>query len=269
MRPRDTQAEFIYKIGLWLRPVLDVLDQPAAFDSTARRRRRAQAAQDCEKLEYDLGEFCRTQMGVGNSVEWHDIQGPLLRINSAIRENLDRDPEAVAVWIEREKPALLAGVAAVPIEDSLLTFDTATPYSTYCRLKPLFCVAAMEVVYIDRYLDGSLFYRYLSEVGRAVRVTLVGRPQIKNDPAFMDTSRMFASERGRNHYRLMEETTFHDRLLKIDDKVMLLGGSIRHAGHSSPFTLSTLPNEPASAQRVASVISAATEIFGPSQTSHP
>jgi hypothetical protein len=208
-------------------------------------------------------------MGVGNSVEWQDVQGPLARIHEAVRVHIGLNPSGVETTIEQERPKLLAAIAAVPVSDSAQTFDAATPFSTYCKLKPLFCAAAREVVYTDRYAKDDLFFRYLRDVANHVAVSVVVSPRKKNDAAFMDVSRLYATGRGPTKYRLLEEPTFHDRILKIDDGYWLLGGSIGAAGHKSSMTIATVKEDPTLAQKLQNILMAATELFGPNQTTHP
>lgn len=269
MTGKEQQADFAYKIGLWLRPILDVIQDPNGFDPASIRRRRAQFSQDFEKLADEIHRFCHQELGTHQSVEWHDIQGPLTKINNCVRECLGSNLSKLANVVETERLNLIAVIANVPVADEAGTFDAATPFSTYCKLKPMFCAAAHEVVYVDRYVDASLFFRYLRDVPAGVAVTVVRWSRSAPDAAFLDASRLFATERGPTKYRLLEEGTFHDRLLRIDGRTMLFGGSIRHAGHNSPFTLSTLPGDPATLQRVDSIVSVATELYGPAQTTHP
>lgn len=271
MTDKEQQAEFIYEIGLWLGPVIEVARNPQNYDSTALRTRRARFQKNFETLSDRLNAFCAKVMGVSGSVEWHDIQGPLAHIYNSVRDRLHQPtllPE-LEKSMEQHRHNLLANLAALPAGNSVMTFDANTPYSTYLRLKDLFDTVAAEIVYADRYVDASLFYRYLRRVDPAVKVTVVTWPRVLADNEFLDASRMFATERGSQLYRLLDEPTFHARLLQLDQQVMLLDGSIKHAGHNSPSMITTLPAGAASLQQVQDVVTKAKEVFGPSQTAHP
>jgi hypothetical protein len=92
----------------------------------------------------------------------------------------------------------------------------------------------MRIDIVDRYLDHSFFHRYLYGTVVSPKVTLLTVPQ----PApggrdagryreFLDVSRLYAQERGPDKYTLLTlpPSDFHDRWLRRDDELFLLGGS--------------------------------------------
>jgi hypothetical protein len=56
---KQQQADVIFQIGLVLKPVLDVVQQPERFDTTERARIRAQFHVDHQQLQNALNEFCK------------------------------------------------------------------------------------------------------------------------------------------------------------------------------------------------------------------
>src|SRR4051812_43839750 len=155
MSGKDDQADFIYKIGLWLRPVLDVIEKPTDFDEPEKRRRRAQFAKDHQQLHNSLHDFCHRELGVSGTIEWSDIAGTLGSINSHVQNFLLSDLRRVLAGIEEYRPKALAAIAAVPIASGATTFAANTPFSTYCTLKGMLAKASQELTYLDRYVDES------------------------------------------------------------------------------------------------------------------
>jgi hypothetical protein len=268
MASQDEQAEFIYKIGLWLRPVLDVIEKPTEFDEREKRRRRAQFAKDQQQLHNSLHEFCYKELGVSSTTEWSDIGGALGTINSHVQNFLLSDLPRLAAALDDYRRKLVSAIAAVPVSTGATTFAADTPFSTFCTLKSMMVKASKELTYVDRYVDESLFYRYLADVPTHAMVTVVTNPAAAAKPAFLDVSRLYAKERPTT-YRLLEESRFHDRIAKIDDTWLLLGGSIKDAGHKSPYTVAVEQADAAKLQHLLDIINSAKELFGPSNPVHP
>ena len=125
---------------------------------------------------------------------------------------------------------------------------------------------------VDRYLDATLFYRYLRQIHRGVRVTLVMWPEKKRKPPewkeFLDVSRLYAIERGSKNYRLCTNDNIHDRYLCADDQIYVLGGSIKDAAKNNNFTITKAPSSPEVSQTVAQIVSTSEVIFGANKP-HP
>jgi len=268
MIPRERHAEFLYKFGLYLSPILRVIEEPGTVDPDAIRIIRAQCSRDCDKLRGELQQFCKEVMGIPDSVEHHDVDGPVARVNSHVRQLIATDQDQLKRVLERERAEFFTAMVSIPLREVAGVLEANTPFTTYCLLRPLFDAATQEVIYIDRYLDESLFYRYLKNVPQSVSVSVVGWSNRNFTADFIAVSRLFAAERGPSKYRLLR-ADFHDRYLRIDGKPKVLGTSIKDAGFSSATTLSTPADIPAANQHIDSIVAGAVELFGPTQTTHP
>jgi hypothetical protein len=85
----------------------------------------------------------------------------------------------------------------------------------------------------------------------------------------MGGSKLYAAERGPTGYRLVTDDGFHDRLLRCNDKLFTLGGSIKDLGNGITFTLAKLDSTTENAKRIDDSVLKAVEVFGPSQPHHP
>lgn len=130
---------------------------------------------------------------------------------------------------------------------------------------------------MDRYFDQTLFGRYLVDVPKSASVTLITYPESKcrgladrqRHADFMGISKLYAAERGPTGYRLVTDEGFHDRLLRCNDKLFALGGSIKDLGKDTSFTLAKLDSTAENIKRFDDAISTAVEVFGPRQPQHP
>jgi hypothetical protein len=130
---------------------------------------------------------------------------------------------------------------------------------------------------MDRYFDQTIFSRYFVDSPRDVPITLITWPETtcvstrdkQRYAEFMDISRLFAQERQPSGYRLFTNRNFHDRWLRCDDKLFVLGGSIKDLGNDSKFTISKLDFTPENAAHFDEATRTGTEVFGPTRPCHP
>ncbi len=101
-----------------------------------------------------------------------------------------------------------------------------------------------NLIWVDRYLDVSLFYRYLRDIPQKVKVVLITWPESKRNKTefnnFMDISKLYQKERGKDNYKLVVNNDIHDRWLRVDENIYVLGGSIKDASSGNYFTLSKI-----------------------------
>ena len=143
----------------------------------------------------------------------------------------------------------------------------------FCRVKTLCETCQTKLVYVDRYLDHSIFHRYLWHVPGQVEITLVTWPREKYQnkqryDELIDVSGLYAKERGSEKYRLVVASDFHDRWLQCDDQPFQLGGSLKDAGSNTPFTLSKMDPPAENLQKIKALIASGVEIFGPNKLQH-
>ena len=273
MNRKEQQEELIYKVGLLLRPIEDVIARPDDFDADARARLRAQFHVDHQRLSNELNAYCKSEPGHEYSMESHDIQTPLAHMNNHVRKMLVDRPTELGQLIADKRRELIRAIGAVPTTVDSTIYESSTPFSTYCRLRELCGAVSSTLVFCDRYIAESIFHRYLSIVSPHVQITLLTWPRSKHGNKkpyddFIDVSRLFAQERP-GKYRLLTEPTFHDRLLRCDDQLFHLGGSIKDAGRVSVYTLSKVDATPKNFKRLDDLLALANEVFGPTNTTHP
>ena len=273
MNRKKEQAEFIYKVGLVLQPVLEIVKNPKQFDQIERARVRGKFDVEQQKLLNELNKFCKDEEGVEYRKEMHDIQTPLTTINNVVYKFIDKQPEIMGADIEIHRQRLIEAIAAVPISVSSMVYEANSPFSTYCRIKELCETTKTEFIYVDRYIDQSIFHRYLEQIPIQANITIVTWPRNKhrntrNYDEFIDISRLFSIERT-GKYALMVEPNFHDRWLRSDGNLFHLGGSIKDAASSTVFTVSKVDPTDQNIKVVENLLSTAIELFGPNNTTHP
>jgi len=273
MDRKAKQADLIFQMGLVLKPVLDIIQDPAKYDSDERRHVRACFHVDRDKLHDDIHAFCRSDPGAEYLVEMRDIQEPLNRMNDLVLRSLVEDPSGMAAKLEGLRQDFLKALAEFPVSVDTVIYDAKTPFSAYCRIRSLCETTNTRVQYMDRYLDDTLIPRLLQGIPPSVHVTVVTWPKAKhnntkNYDAFIDISRLYAKERP-TKYRLLTNPLFHDRWLICDDQFYHLGGSVKDAADTCVFTVSRVDSTPANLQKVADLIDNGTELFGPTNPVHP
>lgn len=273
MNRKTEQADFIYKVGLLLQPVLEVVKSPKQFDQSERARIRGKFDVEQQKLLNELNKFCKGEEGIEYRKEMHDIQSPLTTINNVIYKFIDKEPEKLGPDIEIHRQRLIEAIASVPVSISSMVYEANSPFSTYCRIKELCETTTREFVYVDRYVDESVFHRYLAHIPANADITIVTWPRNKHNnkqtyDEFIDVSRLFTKERN-TKYTLLTEPNFHDRWLRSDGKLFHLGGSIKDAASSTVFTVSKVDPSDQNIKVVDNLVSSATELFGPNNRTHP
>lgn len=265
------KGQLIFELGLLLGPVREVIDDPSIFDSNQRATIRARYRVDSDAFRGRVLSFCR-RPGADFDTEFSLVRNELNNLLLAVNANLVNAPDALASSIDHLLPQIIEGIQAIPAEIETTIHETNTPFSTHCRLLDIVSAASGDVTVVDRYLDSSIFYRYLRFAHESVPVTVITREPRSTSAdfnGFLDASRLFAAERGPSTYRLLYEQSFHDRWLKCGSDLYHLGGSVRHAGFQSPFTLSKIDPTDSNFGVFDSVTAAAREIFGPANPNHP
>jgi hypothetical protein len=144
-------------------------------------------------------------------------------------------------------------------------------------VKDICSTAKNQIVWQDRYFTHTTFHRFLSDVPASTSITLVTWPKSKCRGAkderryeeFLDISRLFALERGPSGYRLVTDEDFHSRWLRCDNTLFNLGDSIKELGEGTTFTIGKLDPTPENFKHLDESINRGTELFGPTNTSHP
>lgn len=267
MDRNQKQSQLVYELGLLLSPLIDVADNPQEYDAHERSRRAAKFHVDASAFSGKVSEFASSEPGYLYNNEVHAFRTEFNHIYDLVR--VIQDPAAFSSIIHTYADNIRQKINAFPPQDNALILEAHTPFSTYCRLNDIFQTASHSIILADPYLTRVVFYRYLRDIPLNVKVTLITHPDaITKQPLgteFMDISRLYASERGASNYSLITEPVFHDRTLRIDDRMYNLGGSIKDAGKKSDFTLAKLDPTSENKQRIDSLLIAGKEIFGLTQ----
>lgn len=271
MSRKHQQAEMFFILGQLFGPLLSLAKNPSSFDADEQTRIIARFTHDCTDVETKLQQYSVGEQGHNYFRQLNEICHVLsiLRTRSTGKATW----EIAESHIDQAFKSLLS--IPVPIDSAI--YDAQSPLATYRLVRDMCSTCSNVVTWLDRYFDHTIFHRYLSDAPSSALITLVTYPKskcqgsrdIQRYDEFLDISRMFAQDRGPTGYRLLVEESFHDRLLRCDDKLLSLGGSIKDIAKAASFTISRIDSTPENFQRINDVIAAATELFGTSNTTHP
>lgn len=273
MNRKRQQGDIIFAFGQFIGPVLKIAENPAAFDDDEKARIFARFFHDATAFNNLLSHFClEGEPGHRYQIQFQRVQQQLNLILATGRKHDDPSMLAVA---EEVHGHVLESLLSIPIPLDSSIHEARTPFSTYCFVRDLCATAKAQVTWLDRYFDHTLFHRFLAGIPPSVQTVLVtlpasaarGAADARRVAEFMDLSKMFAAERGPAAYRLLANSNFHDRWLRCDGALFTLGGSIKDL--SRPFTIGRLDSTPDNHKQFDDAIVSATEVFGPTQTTHP
>jgi hypothetical protein len=271
MNRKKQQSDLIFKLGLLLSPLQEIADHPEGHDAHSRARAGAKFFGDARKLESEVHSFTQGEPGHDYRREWRNLTTAFHTLDFGVQEHLD-NPVALMALLKEESAAIIDGILAIPAPTDALILEAHTPFSTYCVVKDLCQTVAERLIWVDRYLDASVFYRYLRDVPINVHVTLLTWPGTKRNAKdfseFMDVSRLYAAERGPDNYTLVVHLDIHDRWLCCDGQIYALGGSVKDASRKSYFTLSKVDPTVENFDKINQLLSTGTEIYGPTQPKH-
>ena len=274
MDRQKEKSELIYKLGLLLCPLQDVVDRPDQHDDASRRRAAAMFNGNLDAFTKAAAAFAVGEPGLVYQTELSAIVGAAFGLRGDLEHKL-HDTETLRGSLDLHRDRIIAAIGSIPVSAVTEIFEAATPFSTYCRIKDICQSATTKLVLVDRYLDASVFYRYLRDVPPGVQVTLVRvPPKNRQSPdylQFIDVSHLYADERGPDGYQLVEQSDkkVHDRWLQCDGLLWQLGPSFKDAGAASRATLTPLIANDENLQVIADVIATGTELFGPGHLTHP
>jgi hypothetical protein len=274
MDRKNEQADLIRKLGAFLAPLEDLVRRPAQFDSQARARVFARVFVEHDAISGAMSRFADGEPGHRYLIQNNQFHGALGVFMGFVYNKNDTDSLKHA--LEKYTPAMQAAILEVPVEGVCGILEAGSPFTAYCRLKDICCATLQTLVWTDRYFDASVFHRYLREVREAATVTLVTLDSAKitstKDRArhseFMDVSRLFATERGPDRYRLIANPDFHDRWMRCDGQLYALGGSVKDAGQKSDFAIGRIDPTAENIKKIEDLVTAGTELFGPANRTH-
>jgi len=170
-----------------------------------------------------------------------------------------------------------AAIRRVPCDDTGVILPAESPLKTYLRLRAVCVGATTRLDLFDPYLSADAFHRYLCDIGDKTSITVVtsekavltprSRRDVQSRDQIVAVSELLALERP-TLYRFYVTSQQHDRHLRADDLILHLGGSVKDASRNDPYTISTLDATQSNHSVLDSLISSATEWFGPNVTTH-
>jgi len=268
MNRKREQAELLFQLGQLVGPIMKVAEDPDSYDSDERKRILARYFHDEPAFVQAFDRFTRGESGHHYRAEMSRVCNQTANFASLVTRS---DEEQLYQHIRDLHKALFELVYSIPIPAESCIQAAYTPFSTYCLVKNLCSTCITQIVWMDRYFDQTIFCRYFVDTPTSVQITLVTWPDTKckgkrdqqRYSEFIDISRLFAQERGLQSYRLITSEDFHDRWLRCDDKLFLLGGSIKDLGKDATFTISKLDSTPENIQHFDDAVNSGIEVSEP------
>ncbi len=265
------QADLIYYLGLLLQPFEDLVEHPERF--TASERSRVAARYHAEKPAFTtrIHEFCAGEPGFSYERERYQMDHALAVFDVGVRAHLD-SWESLGVELARAREAVLTAALRIPVDHGSVLLEASTPFSTALAIRSRLEAARARVTLVDRYVDGSVYFRLLAATRAETEVVVITWPESRHAPqrwqSLLNASRVFAQER-KPRYTLLTSDDIHARWLQVDDRYYILSESFKDAGASAPLTLTLADDATDFRSRIDALSLGAATLFGLGQPSHP
>jgi len=161
---------------------------------------------------------------------------------------------------------------SLPCEDISVILPAKSPFSTYRTILALCRSAKARVDVFDPFIDKEVFDRYFGDVDQAATITVVTENvRLTHDAVVRDrivaVSELLGIERPTT-YRLCAVDSVHDRYVRIDNKVLHVGGSLKDAAKHDPYTITTTLSDTGIHNTLDDLIAGSSEWFGRTVTKH-
>ena len=262
----EEKEDLLYKLGRLFGPIQDLISRGPDATSDERTRVLARYSAEYEQLITAFRGFSTSEHGLNYLAQYNQFHNAVYGFANQAATN----PGQIESFLDDAVAKAMEAVRSIPVSPDSVIFETNTPFSTYSKLKTLCNLAQMRITFVDRFLDQSVFYRYLRDIGDDVVVTLIAPRRAFTD-AFLDVSRLFAHERRSDKYRLVSVPYrgIHDRWLNVDDQLYQMGNSTASAAMVNDFTISHVDATPENLSKVTDKITSGTQQYGPTQSNHP
>lgn len=269
----EAKLDMFIKLGHLFGPLDRLIKSPEDFDGHERAETLARYFAEYPVLNEEFRAFSVGQPGHNYMIEFEKFFNALYGVANRLRAGAALE-DVVNESVKNARDAIYA----IPVPRSSVILEAGTPFTAFCRLRSL-CEADTKysLTWFDPYFGPSIFHRYLRLVDHSVSVILVaaepsvnaGRANRERWESFLDISRLFASERGPNFYRLVVANSLHDRWLVLDGKrIYAIGGSAKDAAAKDVFTITGIEASDTNLQRINDITDSATEWFGPTSHTH-
>lgn len=248
MDRKKEQSDLIFKLGLLFKPLVEYTESIEEYSRDKVTKIAAQFFDDLPKIESEFLNFTRKEKGHFYQIEYKTLHGLFHKLASAVTDQLYK-PKKLKELLETNKNEIINTLSSIPVHLDSQILDAHTPFSTYCLIKDYCQTVKNRIIWVDRYLDDSVYYRYLRDVPKHVKIFLITWPEskrVKNKKdketfeTFINISKLFLNERGSSIFLLMTNEKIHDRWVCFDQNIYSLGGSIKDASDFCNFTLSKL-----------------------------
>jgi hypothetical protein len=274
MRRKKEQAEMLFQLGALFGPLMKWAESPGAYDTDEKSRIFARFFADNSQFIKMFMAFTKSEPGHDYQPQYFQVANHLGPFANYAAQMVDAD---LCEHIKKVCADVFSAINSIPVPVESAIHETNTPFSTYCLLKDLCSTVCQRIIWMDRYFDATLFGRYFTDVPKSANITLVTYPFTQCKGArdeqrykdFMSVSHLFAQEREHSGYRLLTDDQFHDRWLECDNKMFVLGGSVKDLGKDTTFTVSKLDGTADNQRHFDDAVARGTEVFGPSQATHP
>lgn len=267
------KLDLLTKLGRVFGPLQEIAENPGDYDQQDREEAIARYHSDGQALNEDVRSFITSQSGHFYQSQYKQF----LTAMNAANKTLESGSEISPVLATRLASARDA-IYSIPVPRSSVILEARTPFTAYCKLRAL-CEAdaADSITWFDPFFSSDIFHRYLQFVDQAVNVTLIaeapsptaGKRNKRRWEDFLDISRLYAKERGVDHYRLLVSSSIHDRWLILDmNRIYSLGGSAKDAAFKDLYTIATVEASEPNLATISGAIDDAEEWFGPTVDTH-
>ena len=249
MTEKDKAAErstLILALGKILRPLYDLAEKVPAPSQADFQLASARGIVDCQRWNAQVSRFA-TIGGYPFGILVADItRGPhnLMHDLSQWAKSIEDDASRQRTLrdaMEQCQQQTLQAIDRVPIEWTSRLHEAKSPFSVYLDIRDAISTAKRRIHYFDRYLDLDFFHLHLRDISRTLEVRLVTTRGNARYGVFnvLHVSRRAAAEF--SNYQLIDcqPSELHDRNLRVDETVFVLGTSIKDAGtQPTNFSLS-------------------------------
>jgi len=257
----EERDQLLTMLGMLIRPIADLLDSSLPSDAIRHVRGRFRA--EYPDFMQEVAKVCRPSEQLHYDQEFNIVKRAAWRLDDVLQALLSGKPcDNVKASFDDVVAATSRFIREIPTDDPSSILPPASPFSAYKTIRALCSSAMSRLELFDPYADADTLVRYLSEPNPVVAVRLITNSRVlstQDDMRSMSlksTSVLLKRERG-DRYSLLINDSFHDRHLRVDDKVFHLGGSVKDAAHRSPYTIVRMEPEEASSAMLDALVAEA------------
>jgi hypothetical protein len=232
------RSTLIFQLGRLLAPIYDLIEKQTPPTAPEYQVAAARLDNDLYRWREEARKFVEIG-GIPFGHELNDIiHGPnvLVTLLGTLSKQAATDQTGTQSHLKEGlkmyEQQIVDAINRVPIEWERNLFAEKTPFSTYLWICDAISTARRRIHCFDRYTDANFYPLYLRDVDRSLEIRIVTTKVNKNYGVdnIIEVSRLASQEF--SDYQLIEcqPVDMHERNLRIDDTIFLLGASINQAG---------------------------------------